>query len=113
MFDVSVTKPMRITPVTRAQAKLAIGKAADAANILDAHLQNQPNDDSAWLLRGQLYQDSGDLQDACDAFARASEIAPASRQARHHLGRALIRLGHIALGEHELAHAEALRAWAH
>lgn len=94
-------------PLTQALALLRSGRAAEARQILDRLLAQEPRNADALQLAGMARRQAGDLEGAVALFRRSLAVAPAQPHVCRNLGNAL-----QALGRHDEAtatYAAALR----
>ena len=83
-----------------ARRALEQGRLAEAADAVETLLARQPEDGTAWIIRGVLDLQRGTPAAASEAFARAERLGADRRRARLGAGMAALELG------------ESERAWA-
>ena len=91
----------------RADLMLAVGQPTEAARILVAVVEAEPDNEAALELLARSYFGSAQLARAEDALRRLVELAPANGWARRALARTLERLSRAeeALPHHRMADA--------
>ncbi|MCX6340048.1 MAG: tetratricopeptide repeat protein [Candidatus Aureabacteria bacterium] len=78
-----------------AELYLALGDKADAAHFISAAVSTRPLDSAAWLEKGSLLYNSGNLTGAADCYAHALRIKPDSPEAARNLAVAYQAMGKL------------------
>lgn len=88
----------------------AAGQRRAAAAAYDAAIARWPDQQHAWLGRGNVAYAEGDLPAAADAYLRAARLAPADAAARNNLAQVLADSSCLAESHRQLERAATLAA---
>jgi tetratricopeptide (TPR) repeat protein len=86
--DFAAAYPKRAFDTLLPQAEIlaGIGRTDEALETINVALEYKPWNADLWMLRGGLYEQSGNLEQAVKAFSKAVDLAPDSANALNALG---------------------------
>lgn len=80
------------------------GQLEKALAELDPVIEHQPDNPYVWEVKGQIYFESGKVEEAVTAYRKSVDIKPTDEQLHLGLGRALVALGDRKSTEEGIAH---------
>lgn len=93
--DIATGRPEDLPAICRELVRR--GMLAEADGLLDAALDNSPDDGDLWQIRGQIRRRQGDFGGAREALETATLLVPLNPQARCTLAECYARTGQEAL----------------